>query len=86
MLYKQKLPRILSDGSVISLERRGFMVAPISLRGRRELTDTRKLLGKGATRLSLIQCYDAWEAQVEGAFLRISKLQARSARQDVAGN
>jgi len=33
MLDKQKLPRIFSGGSVISLERRGFMVAAISPAG-----------------------------------------------------
>lgn len=76
---REALSRLLPDGFVVSLDRRGFMVAPISLREFRELTDLRKLLEKEAARLSLMNGDDAWEAQVVGALHRISKLQARSA-------
>jgi DNA-binding GntR family transcriptional regulator len=55
------------------------MVAPVSLREFRELTDLRKLLEKEAGRLALAQGDDAWESRVVGALHRVSKLQARSA-------
>jgi DNA-binding GntR family transcriptional regulator len=49
---REALSRLVSDGFVVSLDRRGFMVAPISLREFRELTDMRKLLEKEAARLA----------------------------------
>ena len=76
---REALSRLLPDGFVVSLDRRGFMVAPISLREFRELTDLRKLLEKEAARLALVNGDDAWEGNVVGALHRLSKLQARSA-------
>ncbi len=76
---REALSRLLPDGFVVSLDRRGFMVAPISLREFRELTDLRKLLEKEAARLALAHGDDVWEAGVVGALHRVTKLQARSA-------
>lgn len=76
---REALSRLVPDGFVVSLDRRGFMVAPISLREFRELTDMRKLLEKEAARLALANGDDIWESQVVAALHRVSKLQARSA-------
>jgi GntR family transcriptional regulator, carbon starvation induced regulator len=76
---REALSRLVPDGFVHSLERRGFVVAPISLREFRELTDVRKLIEKEAARLSLAGGDDEWEGRVVAALHRISKLHARSA-------
>jgi GntR family carbon starvation induced transcriptional regulator len=76
---REALSRLVPDGFVVSLDRRGFMVAPISLREFRELTDVRKLLEKEAARLSLANGDDVWESHVVAALHRISKLQSLSA-------
>jgi DNA-binding GntR family transcriptional regulator len=55
------------------------MVAPVSLREFRELTDLRKLLEKEAARLALANGDDVWESQVVAALHRVTKLQTRSA-------
>jgi GntR family transcriptional regulator, carbon starvation induced regulator len=76
---REALSRLLPDGFVVSLDRRGFMVAPVSLREFRELTDLRKLLEKEAAKLALTNGDDEWEGRVVAALHRISKLQTRSA-------
>jgi DNA-binding GntR family transcriptional regulator len=72
---REALSRLVSDGFVVSLERRGFMVAPISLTDLRELTDLRKLLEKEALRQSLMLGDERWEASVIAAFYRLEKLE-----------
>ncbi len=72
---REALSRLVSDGFVVSLERRGFMVAPISLTDLRELTDLRKLLEKEALRQSLTLGDERWEASVIAAFYRLEKLE-----------
>src|ERR1044071_9725450 len=64
---REALSRLVPSGFVVSLDRRGFMVAPISLREFRELTDVRKLLEREAARLSLADGDDMWEGQVVAA-------------------
>ena len=76
---REALSRLVPDGFVVSLDRRGFMVAPISLREFRELTDLRKLLEKEAAKLALANGDDAWEGRVVASLHRIAKLQTRSA-------
>jgi DNA-binding GntR family transcriptional regulator len=76
---REALSRLVPDGFVVSLDRRGFMVAPISLREFRELTDLRKLLEKEAASLALANGDDLWESQVIAALHRVSKLQTRAA-------
>jgi GntR family transcriptional regulator, carbon starvation induced regulator len=79
---REALSRLVADGFVISVDRRGFIVAPISLREFRDLTDLRKLLEKEALRLSITDGDDAWEAGVIGACHRLSKAQARLSTRD----
>ena len=76
---REALSRLVPSGFVVSLDRRGFMVAPISLREFRELTDVRKLLEREAVRLSLADGNDVWEGQVVAALHRVMKLRAKSA-------
>lgn len=79
---REALSRLVADGFVISVDRRGFMVAPISLKEFRDLTDLRKLLEKEALRLSITSGDDGWEAGVIGACHRLSKAQARLSSRD----
>lgn len=76
---REALSRLVPSGFVVSFDRRGFMVAPISLREFRELTDVRKLLEIEAARLSLADGDDAWESQVVAALHRVMKLRSNSA-------
>jgi GntR family transcriptional regulator, carbon starvation induced regulator len=76
---REALSRLVSDGFVVALDRRGFMVAPVSLREYRELTDLRKLLEKEAARLSLKNGDDVWESHVVAALHRVTKLQSSPA-------
>jgi GntR family carbon starvation induced transcriptional regulator len=73
---REALSRLVPDGFVVSMDRRGFMVAPISLKEFRDLTDLRKLLEKEAVRFSLLQGDDAWEGRLLGASHRLAKAQA----------
>jgi GntR family carbon starvation induced transcriptional regulator len=79
---REALSRLVADGFVISVDRRGFMVAPISLKEFRDLTDLRKLLEKEALKLSISGGDDAWEAGVIGACHSLSKAQARLSSRD----
>jgi GntR family carbon starvation induced transcriptional regulator len=76
---REALSRLVPDGFVVSLDRRGFVVAPLSLSEFRELTDVRKLLESEAGRLSLASGDDEWESQLVAALHRITKLSASPA-------
>jgi len=76
---REALSRLVPDGFVVSLDRRGFMVAPVSLEEFRELTDVRMLLEKEAARLSVLHGDDVWESRVVAALHRISKVKSASA-------
>lgn len=76
---REALSRLVPSGFVVSLDRRGFTVAPISLREFRELTDVRKLLEREAVRLSLADGGDVWEGQIVAALHRVMKLRSKSA-------
>jgi GntR family transcriptional regulator, carbon starvation induced regulator len=76
---REALSRLVPTGFVVSLERRGFVVAPITLRDFRELTDVRKLIEKEAIRLSLADGDDAWEGRVVAVLHRLSKLNSMTA-------
>jgi GntR family carbon starvation induced transcriptional regulator len=77
---REALSRLVADKFVISLDRRGFVVAPMSLADFRDLTDARKLLEKEILRLSLRHGDDAWESEVLAAYHRLSKAQQRLKR------
>jgi GntR family transcriptional regulator, carbon starvation induced regulator len=81
---REALSRLAAEGFVVSSERRGFAVAPISLTEFRELTDLRKLLEKECLRLSMQHGDDKWEASVLGAFHRLGKVQKRLSAGDAA--
>ncbi|HEX7766525.1 MAG TPA: FCD domain-containing protein [Nitrospira sp.] len=74
---REALSRLSADGFVQSIERRGFMVAPVSLAEFRDLTNVRKLLEFEALRLSLRHGDEAWEAQLAAVFYRLGKAQER---------
>jgi DNA-binding GntR family transcriptional regulator len=76
---REALSRLVPSGFVVSLDRRGFIVAPISLSEFRELADVRKLLEKEAARLSLVNGDDEWEGRVVAALHRVTKLRSNSA-------
>ena len=74
---REALSRLASDGFVRSIERRGFVVAPVSLAEFRDLTNVRKNLEREALRLSLENGGDEWESRVTADFYRLSKAQER---------
>jgi GntR family carbon starvation induced transcriptional regulator len=73
---REALSRLVPDGFVVSMARRGFMVAPISLKEFRELTDLRKMLDNEALQLSLQAGDHHYEAQLIGILYRITKFPA----------
>lgn len=79
---REALFRLVSDGFVIAQERRGFLVAPMSLAEFRDLTNMRKLLEKEALRSSLANGDDSWEANILAAFHRLSKAHKRLAAKE----
>lgn len=74
---REALSRLAADGFVRSIERRGFVVAPVSLAELRDLTNMRKMLEREALILSLQEGGDEWESQVTAAFYRLTKAQER---------
>jgi DNA-binding GntR family transcriptional regulator len=79
---REALSRLAADGFARSIERRGFIVAPVSLAEFRDLTNVRKLLEREALTLSLQHGDDEWESQVTAAFYRLGKAQERFNRDD----
>lgn len=74
---REALSRLVSERLVISQDRRGFSVAPISLKELRELTDLRKLLEKEALRKSILNGDEEWESRIVSAIYRLEKVQER---------
>lgn len=84
---REALSRLVADGFVHAWERRGFVVAPMSLAELRDLTNIRKLLEAEALRGSLEAGDDDWEAGVLAAFHRLSKAHQRvTAKEAGAGD
>jgi GntR family carbon starvation induced transcriptional regulator len=79
---REALSRLVSDGFVLAWERRGFVVAPMSLAEFRDLTNIRKVLESEALRSSLENGGDDWEAEVLAAFHRLSKVHKRVAAKE----
>jgi len=74
---REALSRLVSERLVVSMDRRGFAVAPISLKELRDLTDLRKLLEKEALRQSLKNGDEQWEADVVSAVYKLGRLHER---------
>lgn len=69
---REAISRLLIDSLVISEQQRGFRVAPLSLKDFRDITDTRKIIEEQALRASLANRTEEWEAELVGAFHRLS--------------
>ncbi|NYT68211.1 GntR family transcriptional regulator [Pusillimonas noertemannii] len=74
---REALSRLVSERLVVSMDRRGFAVAPISLKELRELTNLRKLLEKEALRQSLENGDEKWEANVVSSIYRLGRQHER---------
>jgi len=74
---REALSRLVADNLVVSLQRRGFVVAPVSLQDFRDLTNLRKLLEKEALVLSLQNGDDKWEAGIVAAYHQLNRAQDR---------
>lgn len=74
---REALSRLVSERLVVSMDRRGFAVAPISLKELRELTNLRKLLEKEALRQSLENGDENWEADVVSSIYRLGRQHER---------
>lgn len=74
---REALSRLVSERLVVSMERRGFAVAPISLKELRDLTNLRKLLEKEALRQSLENGDEKWEASIVSATYRLERIHER---------
>lgn len=74
---REALSRLVSENLVVAVDRRGFMVTPMSVSDFRDLTNMRKLLEKEALRLSFQHGGERWEADLVAAFYRMGRVQER---------
>lgn len=71
---REALNRLAGEGFVTTEGQRGFRVAPISVKDMAEITRLRILLECEALSESMRNGDDAWEANIIGAYHRLSKL------------
>lgn len=76
---REALGLLVSDALVIAREQRGFIVAPVSLEDLADITATRATLEAHAVRMAIRQGDDEWEANLSGAFHRLSRAEERRA-------
>ena len=76
---REALALLVSDSLVIALGQRGFRVAPISLSDFEDITRTRVLLETEALRQSIAEGDENWEAELVGAFHRLSRAEEKLA-------
>ena len=74
---REAISRLLIDSLVTSELQRGFRVAPLSLKDFRDITDARKIIEEQALRVSLANRTEEWEAELVGAFHRLSSVEHR---------
>lgn len=74
---REALSRLVSENLVLSVDRRGFMVSPMSLADFRDLTDLRKILEKEAIRRSFERGDGSWEAELVAAYHQLGRAQER---------
>lgn len=81
---REALQLLITDALVVAQGQRGFRVAPISLTDFEDITKTRVLLETEALRQSIALGDDAWEAEVVGAFHRLSRAEEKLEGPDAA--
>lgn len=74
---REALNRLVAEGLVVSDERRGFSVAPVSVADLREVTRLRLMLDGEALAESIELGDDQWEANIVTAFHWLSRIEAR---------
>ncbi len=74
---REALQLLMTDALVVAQGQRGFNVAPISLSDFEDITRTRVLIETEALRQSITRGTDEWEANVLGAFHRLSRAEER---------
>jgi GntR family transcriptional regulator, carbon starvation induced regulator len=74
---REALALLVADALVVSREQRGFIVAPVSVADFADITDTRALMESQAVRMSVRHGDDEWEANLSGAFRRLSLAEER---------
>lgn len=74
---REALQLLMTDALVVAQGQRGFNVAPISLSDFEDITRTRVIIECEALRQSIARGTDEWEANVLGAFHRLSRAEER---------
>lgn len=74
---REALSRLVTDSLVISEERRGFRIPPVSLDDLRDISDQRKLLECTALRIAIETGDAEWESMVLAAHYRLEKVEER---------
>ena len=74
---REALSLLISDALVVAQGQRGFRVAPVSLEDFEDITRNRVMLECEALRQSVNAGDDAWEAELIGAFHRLSKAEEK---------
>eukprot|EP01037_Dinobryon_pediforme_P017783 gene17783-18002_t len=74
---REALALLVADALVISREQRGFIVAPASIADFTDITETRATLEAHAVRMAVRHGDDEWEANLSGAFHRLSLAEER---------
>jgi GntR family carbon starvation induced transcriptional regulator len=75
---REALSRLASEGFVVSEDRRGFSVVPVSLSDLKEITDARLLIEISALEKSIKNKNEAWESEVVASFYQLSKVEGVS--------
>jgi len=83
---REALALLVADTLVVSQQQRGFRVAPMSIPDFEDITETRAILEAHAVRLSIQRGDDDWEAELSGAFHRLSRAEARLRRGEIEMN
>ena len=80
---REALALLVADTLVVSQQQRGFRVAPMSIADFEDITETRATLEAHAVRLSVMKGDDDWEAELSGAFHRLSRAESRLRRGEI---
>jgi DNA-binding GntR family transcriptional regulator len=73
---RETLSRLVSDGLVSNEGQRGFQVVPASIADLRDITEMRRMLEVHAAKRSLDRAGLDWEAQLVGAYHKLSRIEA----------